>query len=201
MKIKFLGCGLRSVGERMSTPLLTQLRSYSTSPVWRDQSGPRRVVELGELLAKPTWSVASLLPDGGSPDGMPKVTSKQLHHLLRLSALPPPKDPEEEGKMLATLSSQLHFVRDIQRVDTKDVEPLSSLRDETAQGEKEAELGMDALRGALAKEELRGQHHKRVRRKHEKQQGQSQEQGRWDVLGNASKKTGRYFVVEGGKQR
>ncbi|EME88222.1 uncharacterized protein MYCFIDRAFT_148855 [Pseudocercospora fijiensis CIRAD86] len=185
----------------MSLPPPAQLRSYSTSPVpvRRDQSGPRRVVELGELLSQPTWSVASLLP--ALQDGMPKVSSQQLHHLLRLSALPPPKDLEEEGKMLATLSSQLHFVRDIQRVNTEDVKPLSSLRDETSQGEKEAELGMNALKSALANEELRGQHHKRVRRKHERQQGQDQEQDRWDVLGNASKKTGRYFVVEGGRQR
>ncbi|KAF7196454.1 hypothetical protein HII31_02182 [Pseudocercospora fuligena] len=182
-------------------PPSIQLRSYSTTLARRDQPGPRRVVELEELLSKPTWSVASLLPDGVPRDGMPEVASKQLHHLLRLSALPPPKDVEEESKMLATLSSQLHFVRDVQRVNTKDVNPLSSLRDETAQGEKEAELGMDALEGALAKEELRGQHHKRLRRKHEKRQGQAQEQGRWDVLGNASKKTGRYFVVEGGRQR
>ena len=97
--------------------------------------------------------------------------------------------------MLSTLSSQLHFVKDVQNVVTTGVEPLRSLRDETTQGEKEAELGLDALRDALGKEEIRGKHHKRIRRRRE---GVHDE--KWDVLGTASKKVGRYFVVEGGKE-
>jgi Asp-tRNA(Asn)/Glu-tRNA(Gln) amidotransferase C subunit len=125
------------------------------------------------------------------------VTSTQLHHLLRLSALPPPKDAAEEEAMLATLSSQLHFVRQIQEVDTVGVEPLRSLRDETAEGEHEAELGLDALKEALSREDIRGKFHKRIRRRAET----DEQREKWDVLGSATKKVGRYFVVEGGKDR
>ncbi len=81
-------------------------------------------------------------------------------------------------------------------VDTTDVEPLRSLRDETTAGEREAELGMEALREALELEEVTGKHHKRIRRKNGVQ-GEREE--RWDVLGTAERKVGRYFVVEGGK--
>lgn len=129
---------------------------------------------------------------------MPEVTTKQLHHLLRLSALPPPKDEQEEQKMLSTLSSQLHFVKDIQNVDTSGVEPLRSLRDETVEGEKESELGLEAMKDALAKEEIRGKHHKRIRRKRAPVENV---EGEWDVMGSATQKVGRYFVVEGGKDR
>jgi Asp-tRNA(Asn)/Glu-tRNA(Gln) amidotransferase C subunit len=99
--------------------------------------------------------------------------------------------------MLATLSSQLHFVRQIQEVDTTGIEPLRSLRDETAEGEREAELGLDALKEALEKEDVRGKFHKRIRRRAEMDEKGEQ----WDVLGTATKKVGRYFVVEGGKDR
>ena len=128
-------------------------------------SSDNRSVDIEQLLATPSWSVASLLPWKESATEIPEVTSKQLHHLLRLSALPPPKDEQEEQRMLSTLSSQLHFVKDIQKVDTTGIEPLRSLRDETAEGEKEAELGMEDLNVALAKEEVRGRYHKRIRRR------------------------------------
>ncbi|KAK3713689.1 hypothetical protein LTR37_008383 [Vermiconidia calcicola] len=95
--------------------------------------------------------------------------------------------------MLSTLSSQLHFVKEIQKVDTAGIEPLRSLRDETAQGEKEAELD------ALAQEEVRGKHHKRIRRRRDRAVAKQEED--WDVLGTAQRKVGRYFVVEGGKDK
>ena len=155
-------------------------------------------IDVEELLSKPTWSVSSLLPSKGQQAGTPEISSKQLHHLLRLSALPPPKDSQEEARMLSTLSSQLHFVKEIQEVDTTGVEPLRSLRDETAVGEKEAELGMDAMKDALAQEEVRGKHHKRIRRRRD--QGAQRQEDEWDVLGTAGKKVGRFFVVEGGKE-
>ncbi|KAK4506764.1 hypothetical protein PRZ48_000497 [Zasmidium cellare] len=168
---------------------------FSRSPA---ASSNDQQLDIEQLLAKPTWSVASLLPSKESESQIPEVSSKQLHHLLRLSALPPPKDEQEEQKMLATLSSQLHFVKDIQRVDTSGVEPLRSLRDETAQGEKESELGLEAMKDALAMEEIRGKHHKRIRKKRVPVENV---EGQWDVMGGATKKVGRYFVVEGGKGR
>jgi Asp-tRNA(Asn)/Glu-tRNA(Gln) amidotransferase C subunit len=125
------------------------------------------------------------------------MSSKQLRHLLKLSALPPPKDDHDEAKMLKTLSSQLHFVKEIQEADTTGVQPLQSLRDETAQGEQDAELGLEALKEALVAEDVRGRFHPRIRRR--RGDPQSTKKDEWNVLGTAGKKTGRYFVVEGGK--
>ena len=100
--------------------------------------------------------------------------------------------------MLSTLSSQLHFVKEIQKVDTTGVEPLQSLRDETAAGEKEAELGLEAMKDALALEEVRGRHHKRIRRRNGER---VQKEDEWDVLGTAGKIVGRFLLVDGGKDR
>lgn len=156
-------------------------------------------IDVEQLLSKPTWSVSSLLPTASNASAQPEVTSKQLHHLLRLSALPPPKDATEEASMVATLSSQLHFVKEIQKVDTTGVEPLRSLRDETKEGERSAELGMEALREALEMEEVRGTFHKRIRRRRREIRSVKGED-EWDVLGAAGKRMGRFFVVEGGKK-
>lgn len=154
-------------------------------------------LDVKKALQKPTWSVSSLLPPKDQKDS-PKVSSKQLHHLLRLSALPPPKTAEEESKLLSSLSSHLHFVQEIQKVDTTGVEPLKSLRDETVAGQKEAELGLDALSEALEQEEIRGKHHKRIRRRRDS--ASANEKSDWDPLATAGKKVGRYFVVDGGKE-
>lgn len=154
-------------------------------------------IDIAALLSKPTWSVASLLPAKDAATSS-EVSPKQLHHLLRLSALPPPKDEAEEAKMLSTLSSQLHFVKDIQQVDITGVEPLRSLRDETSRGEKHAELGLEALKDALESEEIRGTHHQRIRRKKAERRDDDEE---WEPLSTARKKVGRYFVVRSGKDR
>jgi len=143
-------------------------------------------VNVDELLSKPTWSVASLLPKASDSDSN-ELSSKQLRHLLKLSALPPPKDDTEEAKMLRTLSSQLHFVKEIQKANTTGVQPLQSLRDETAQGEQEAELGLEALKEALAAEDVRGKFHPRIRRRRDTAQAVKKEE--WNVLGSAGKKT------------
>ena len=102
--------------------------------------------------------------------------------------------------MLATLSLQLHFVKEIQSVDTEGVKPLRSLRDESQIGEQNAELGLDALREALDQEEVRGKHHKRIRRQRDASVARKGDESRWDVLGTTDKKVGRFFVVEGGKE-
>ncbi|KAI5369211.1 putative glu-tRNAGln amidotransferase C subunit, glu-tRNAGln amidotransferase superfamily, subunit C [Septoria linicola] len=175
---------------RTSHVLPCTIRAYSQKP-----SSPHNL-DITRLLSTPTWSIQSLLPTSQSQSSTPQMTSKQLHHLLRLSALPPPTDLASEEKMLSTLSSQLHFVKDIQNIDTSGVEPLRSLRDETVKGEKDAELGLEKLKEALGSEEVRGKWHRRVRRRRD---GGEQEE-RWDVLGTAEKRVGRYFVVEGGKE-
>ena len=178
------------------TNLPKEARNWLTTARRYASASTEQHVNVEELLSKPTWSVASLLPkvSESSPN---EVSSKQLRHLLKLSALPPPKDDSEEAKMLKTLSSQLHFVKEIQKANTTGVQPLQSLRDETAQGEHEAELGLEALKDALAAEDVRGKFHPRIRRRRDADQALKKDE--WNVLGSAAKKTGRYFVVEGAK--
>lgn len=111
--------------------------------------------QIRELLERPTWSVAALLPPRAPPVKRPskspgtaaaaaatarfvqfqedtqEITREKLLHLLKLSALPPPKDDAEEEEMLSTLRAQVHFVKEIQKVDTTGIQPLVSIRDET----------------------------------------------------------------------
>lgn len=165
--------------------------------------------ELAAILSKPTWSVRSLLPPSETPTNaeaqkssqsppVPEISSKQLRHLLRLSALPAPRDDAEEARMLDTLSSQLHFLRSIQSVDTTGVEPLRSVRDETNAGNEEQTVGMAEMQDALKREEVVGKHHKRIkRRQKEDQNGEIKKAEDWNVLGSAERRVGKFFVVEG----
>ncbi|KAJ5984229.1 hypothetical protein N7481_006328 [Penicillium waksmanii] len=153
---------------------------------------------IASLLSEPTWSVRSLLPDSASQSSAPSISPKQLHHLLRLSALPPPATPEEERSMLQTLESQIHFVKEMQSVDTTGVEPLRSIRDETLAANKETSIGLDRLKDALAQEHVSGRR-KRIQRVEQEKTGRS-EGSIWDgdALQSASKTKGPYFVVETG---
>ncbi|EHK49032.1 hypothetical protein TRIATDRAFT_180264, partial [Trichoderma atroviride IMI 206040] len=149
-----------------------------------------------DILSKPTWSVSSLLPSQSHAESPETITPAQLHHLLRLSALPLPKSPAEEQSMIETLQSQLQFARAVQRVDTSGVEPLRAIRDETEAATKENTIGLDDLKDALAKEALVG-HYQRPRRVKEQIQSDAEN---WDALATASRKAGKYFVVESGKK-
>jgi hypothetical protein len=105
--------------------------------------------------------------------------------------------------MLATLRAQLHFVRAIQRVDTRGVAPLQAIRDETAAGLREASITLATVRDALAREEVVGRC-RRPRRPRREDGGSGEgvvgaEEESWDVLGCAQEKVGRYFVVRSGK--
>ncbi|KAK6428481.1 hypothetical protein LTR95_015374 [Oleoguttula sp. CCFEE 5521] len=175
----------------------------------RSNSTAHSPIDVAALLSKPTWSVASLLPSTSpsTSTATPAISSKQLHHLLRLSALPPPSSPAEESSLLASLSQHLHFVNEIQNIDTTGVDPLQGLRDETKQGEREQELGLEALRDALGREKVVGQYHRRIRRVRdvaakgeEEGNGRGLEEEMGDVMSMAGKKVGRFFVVEGGKK-
>ncbi|KAH8730608.1 hypothetical protein GQ44DRAFT_575763, partial [Phaeosphaeriaceae sp. PMI808] len=150
--------------------------------------------ELDQLLAEPTWSVESLLQANTHALNKPQITSQQLHHLLRLSALPPPQTPEEENRMLKTLAAQLHFVGKIQEVDTTNIEPLRAIRDETTMTEKEQTISIKSLSDALKKENTVGTYYKRIQRDITPVDDKKAEQ--WDVLGSAERKAGKYFVVE-----
>lgn len=159
----------------------------------------RSKIDVDALLATPTWSLDTLLPSSSSTNQTPTITSKQLHHLLRLSALPPPKDASEEQKMLSSLHSHLHFVAEIRKVDTTNITPLQSLRDEASAGRKEQEIGLEELADAFENEQIKGKYYKRIRRRQE-EAGDGESARTWDVTGAARKKVGRYFVVDGGKE-
>lgn len=155
------------------------------------------------LLLKPTWSVASLLPQTSkhgtaehSTEG--SVSRAKLHHLLRLSALPLPASEAEETAMLRTLHSQLHFVRDVQNVDTAGVKPLRSLRDETTTGMVEMTIGLQELQYALGKEVQFG-HKKRPKRVRGAKINTAGIED-WNPLQTASRTAGEYFVVQSGKK-
>ncbi|KAL1881977.1 hypothetical protein VTK73DRAFT_3306 [Phialemonium thermophilum] len=183
------------------------------------------LVDPAAILSKPTWSVRSLLgpelQDNGaksdekdeeflSPEAETYITVHQLHHLLRLSALPPPASTAEEFRMLSVLQSQLRFVRDIQAVDVSGVSPLRAIRDETSVGRAEVTIGVDRLRNALAEEAPFGRA-RRPRRRHLRQgqqtaatevdgQAKADAEKGWDPLQTTSHKVGRYFVVRSAKE-
>ena len=100
--------------------------------------------------------------------------------------------------MLSTLESQLHFVRSIREVDTTGVEPLRSIRDETATGLEQQTIGLEdeVIREALANEDVVG-HARRPRRRRGRKVDAEGVEG-WDVLGQASKIANKYFVVRSG---
>ncbi|EWC47600.1 hypothetical protein DRE_03220 [Drechslerella stenobrocha 248] len=153
--------------------------------------GPRRpgpskesLAAVQAMLAKPTWSITSLLPPShprstaaplSSPDV--EITPAKLEHLLRLSALPMPKDKDEEARLIRDLIDQLYFVGKVREVDVTGVEPLVAIRDEnsekavTLEDIEEAEKKLKEM-GPMGDEE-------------------------WDPLREAKGTVGRYFVVEG----
>lgn len=163
------------------------------SPLPRARNGPPETqVCAADLLAQPTWSVRSLQPDRSNAAEDVAVSSAQLDHLLRLSALPLRTAPDSRAKMVETLRSQLQFVRDIQRVDTRGVAPLRSIRDETTKGLEEQTIGLEALRSVLCREESIG-HAGRPRMR--KQAADVSGLEGWDALASATKRATRYFVV------
>ncbi|KAI1269473.1 hypothetical protein F5Y18DRAFT_99513 [Xylariaceae sp. FL1019] len=196
-------------------PNAAQSTASLTRPSRTQSSPPSNTADLATLLVEPTWSIRTLLPSASSastPDGL---EPRALHHLLRLSALPQPATEAEQTRMLSTLSSQLHFVRSIQSVNTAGVSPLRVIRDETSNGLREQTIGLADLRSALGREDIVG-HAKRSRRRsalatqssedvtasHQKPEEQPREmcdqQSNWDVLGGASETAGRrFFVVRG----
>jgi hypothetical protein len=108
--------------------------------------------------------------------------------------------------MLSTLHQQLHFVRDIQSVDTEGIEPLQSIRDETADGIKEATIGLENVRGALREEEFVGRNRRPRRRRRDVKEveREGKEVENWDVMATAGETVevggARFFVVSSGKE-
>ncbi|PHH65144.1 hypothetical protein CDD81_3275 [Ophiocordyceps australis] len=159
-----------------------------------------------QMLSRPTWSTASLLESDARQDqDTPSnaITPAQLHHLLRLAALPLPKSPDDQAKMLATLRHQLLFVHAVQRVDTAGIEPLAAIRDETAQGLGEATIGLDHVQPALDAEIPRGHYGRPRRPRHDSNTAPKAQvdEEKWDPLALASKRVGKYFVVESAQRQ
>ena len=121
----------------------------------------------------------------------------QLRHLLRLSALPFPTTPEEQAAKIATLRTQLHFVRDVQSVDTAGLKPLQAIRDETKEGMKQYTIGIKDVEQALLQEDSYGHNRRPRRRKGKASAGDVED---WDALATAARKAGRYIVVNGAEQ-
>ncbi|PQE05883.1 duf726 domain protein [Rutstroemia sp. NJR-2017a BVV2] len=204
-KDRFIPRSVRLHGTRIVTPLPAKpwdnlLKIRRLPHVSRGPLPPRVNVE--ELLAKPSWSVRSLLPSEEDADSG-EITTEELHHLCRLSALPVPTTLEEEKKLLGTLHTQLHFLREIQKVDTEGIEPLRSIRDETQHADSAEMIGLNTeeIKQALAKEEYKGRN-KRPRRK----AGipiDTEGVEDWDVFSAAQEKVelggGKYFFVRGAK--
>ena len=150
------------------------------------------------MLSRPSWSVKSMLPQKEETE-QASVTKEQLHHLLKLSALPKPKSQEEEGRMLSTLESQIHFVKEVQKVDTIGVEPLISIRDETDEALQEQMITLEKLKPYLNQEERVGNNGTIRRRKPLERVTDSG----WDPFelgdGKETRKRGKYFFVKKGK--
>ena len=100
--------------------------------------------------------------------------------------------------MIKTLESQLHFVQAIQGVDTTSIEPLQSIRDETHEAEMENEISLQTLKEDLEKEVIVGMS-RRIRSRQGVSTEEDEDTAGWDSLALASKKSGRYIVVEIGK--
>ncbi|KAM7206231.1 hypothetical protein V8F33_000517 [Rhypophila sp. PSN 637] len=181
----------------------------SPSPLTTSPSSETKI-DPAALLSKPTWSIRSLLSSSSPSDhqhekDQPQISHAQISHLLRLSALPTPSSPAELQKIISTLQSQLLFVKEIQKVDTTGVAPLSAIRDESAPGVRESTITLETLSQALSEEESFG-HCKRPRRKRTAVSSVSEgavtsEKEDWDVLATASEKAGRYFVVRSKKTK
>jgi Asp-tRNA(Asn)/Glu-tRNA(Gln) amidotransferase C subunit len=154
--------------------------------------------QVQKFPSQPSWSVQALLPPSNHVPADLGLTSEKLRHLLRLAALPEPKTEADEAEMLRDLASQLHFVKQLQQVDTEGVEPLRAIRDESDEAEKAAELTVDKLKHAFDGEHVVGHHYRRIRRR--KQPAASQVDidtpSHWQPLEHAQTPQGKYFVVD-----
>ncbi|KAL8687452.1 MAG: hypothetical protein Q9218_006376 [Villophora microphyllina] len=147
----------------------------------------------------PTWSLEDLFANQ-TQGREPTVSLKELHHLLRLSALPMPNDLAEEHRMQKELQSQLRFVKAIQEIEIpKDVKPLQSIRDETEEGIREQEIGCETLKDEFKREEVMGIRGRIKRRKDVKDKKADSEEEEWNPLALAPRKVGRYIAVNTAK--
>ena len=185
---------VRFVAFRQLLPVLPRIRA-GCRPLSSMSQAPHA---FEAMLKEPSWSVKSLFESQGSAPA-PAISKKQLHHLLRLSALPLPESEDQEARMIKDLQSQLKFVRAIQEVDTEGVEPLQSIRDETRDAESENEITVTTLQEEFNKEEVVGRRGRIRRRINVPNAARDEQANDWDPLLQAPKKLGRYIVVDTAK--
>jgi Asp-tRNA(Asn)/Glu-tRNA(Gln) amidotransferase C subunit len=159
----------------------------------RNSTEAKGLDDIAAMLDQPSWSVKSFL-EPTNDLRQESITQKQLHHLLRISALPLPKSESEEAAMIKDLQTQLRFVQAIQKVNTEGVKPLQSIRDETERAELENMITVQSLQDEFDKEVVVGRRGRIT--KAETLPNDPEKAENWDPLGQASKKIGRYFVVE-----
>jgi hypothetical protein len=102
--------------------------------------------------------------------------------------------------MLLTLESQIHFVKEIQRINTMGVIPLRSIRDETKEAQKENTIQVRDLEASLEQEHYVGRSRRIQRTKAKRAHRPDGEIWDGDALKSASKSMGRYFVVQSENQ-
>lgn len=187
----------RSAQSCLSKPrLLTPLtktpspRTFTTTP-----RKPFPQTDVHALLSTPNWSVRSLLPSHTSTPQQ-TITPTTLHHLLRLSSLPPPATPALEASLLSTLHTQLHFVRAIQSVNTAGIAPLTAICDESSTSS--TTITLDSLRETLAGEKSFGfRGRPRRLRGAERDRARSAEEVLVEER-TRPRREGAYYVVESG---
>ena len=99
--------------------------------------------------------------------------------------------------MIKELDSQLYFVQAIQDVDTTNVEPLQSIRDETREARDAATFGVDELQEVFDSEVVIGKR-RRIRTRKDAWTTEEHSDG-VDLLAQAPKRLGRYVVVDSAK--
>lgn len=145
---------------------------------------------LDAFFETPSWSVKDLL----DKPPISEITTAQLNHLLRLSALSRPRSEEEENRLVRALNDHLGFVKEIQTVDTTGVEPLCAIQDGTPEAVQDRMFTLDSMKEAMDREEVHGPH-RRIEKK-PRDISTEPDPERWSVLGSAERKVGRYFVVD-----
>lgn len=101
--------------------------------------------------------------------------------------------------MLHTLHTQLHFVRDIQSVDTTGTSPLRAIRDETSAGVLETTVTLEKVQAILERETKFG-HRRRPRRSRDGERERSEEEMLVEAATAPRREKG-YYLVESGKAK
>lgn len=165
--------------------------------------------DIEATLATPTWSVSSLLPpttqnevhDDNVAAAKGELTTDDLRRLYMLAALPEAKIGRARWNMTATLQSQIHFVKEVQKVDTTGIEPLVAIRDETEAAKEKNMVTLEKLRPWLDQEETVGVNGTIRRRRSE----EPAKPLNWDPfalggINRENKRMGKFFFVKKQKE-